>query len=68
MQFKDAINIVALLFYSQKKKEEKLNLKKKCAGGDTKSCDGLMDRQAKKKFQMKSIDLNILIMTNYRNN
>ena len=23
MQFKDAINIVALLFYSQKKKEEK---------------------------------------------
>ena len=49
MQFKDAINIVALIFYSQKKEEEKLNLKKKCAWGDTKSCDGRMDRQAGKK-------------------
>jgi len=28
MQFFDAINIVALLFHSQKKEEEKLSLKK----------------------------------------
>jgi len=28
MQFLNAINIVALLFYSQKKEEEKLSLKK----------------------------------------
>ncbi len=28
MQFLDALNILALLFYSQKKEEEKLSLKK----------------------------------------
>jgi len=33
MQFLDAINIVALLFYSLKKEEEKLISKQKFVGG-----------------------------------
>jgi hypothetical protein len=36
MQFFDAISIVALLFYSQKKEEEKLSLKKMRMGGSFK--------------------------------
>jgi hypothetical protein len=40
MQFLDAINIVDLFFYSQKKKEEKL-----CLGGHTKSCDRRTDKK-----------------------
>ena len=33
MQFLDALNILALLFYPQKKEEEKLSLKKNAQGG-----------------------------------
>jgi len=46
MQFQDALYIVALLFYSQQKEEEKLSFKKKSVGGSYKKLRQT-DRQKK---------------------
>jgi hypothetical protein len=46
MQFQDAFYIVALLFYSQQKEEEKLSFKKKSVGGSYKKLRQT-DRQKK---------------------
>jgi len=50
MYFLDAINIVALLFYSQKKEEEKLILKQKFVGGSYKKLCKMQDGQKKNKI------------------
>jgi len=54
MQFLNAINIVALLFYSQKKEEEKLSLKKMRRGVIQKVViDRRTDGQTKNKINME---------------